>query len=118
MVWVGIILLGVLVISGIYKLLKRRAGTMPAPTVASVTPNAGPLAGGTPLTVTGSNFNVGVTVEFHKPGQPNVAAVNVTLVRPTQLTCETPAFPVDGTWELVVRNADGQEALTGFTVTP
>jgi hypothetical protein len=115
-------LLGVVVLYGAYRLLRwlggSGGGTMPAPTVASVTPNTGPLAGGTPLTVTGTSFNAGVMVGFRKAGRPSVAALNVALLRPTQLTCETPTFPEDGLWELVVRNTDGQEALTGFMVTP
>ncbi len=54
--------------------------------VSSVTPSAGPTAGGTTVTVTGSGFEDGAIVTFG--GQ---AATNVTVVDGETLTCVTPA---------------------------
>jgi len=57
-----------------------------APTVSSVTPSIGPLAGAQAVTITGTNF-VGVTsVTFG-----GAAATSVVVVGPTSITCVTPA---------------------------
>ena len=40
----------------------------PLPTVSSVAPNSGPTAGGTAVTITGSNFVAGATVTFGGDG--------------------------------------------------
>ena len=37
---------------------------LPAPTISSVSPNTGPTTGGTPVTITGTNFQSGATVTF------------------------------------------------------
>jgi len=47
------------------------------PTITSVTPNAGPIAGGTPVTVEGSGFTVGTETIF-KFGKARATAVNCT----------------------------------------
>ena len=58
----------------------------PPPTVTNVNPDEGPAAGGTTVTVTGTNF-VNVTgVTFG-----GTAATNVVVVSPTQLTAVSPA---------------------------
>src|SRR6202011_6045483 len=57
-----------------------------APTVSSVTPNAGPVAGGTAVTITGANFVGTATVNFGSN-----AASNVTVVSGTQITATAPA---------------------------
>ena len=56
------------------------------PTVSGVTPDHGPLAGGTPVTITGTNFQVGCTVTFG-----GVAATDVVVADPQTITCTTPA---------------------------
>ena len=56
------------------------------PTVSSVSPNSGPAAGGTTVTITGANFAAGATVTFG-----GAAATNVVVVSGTQITATTPA---------------------------
>ena len=56
------------------------------PTVSSVSPNSGPVAGGTAVTITGTNFATGATVTFG-----GTAATNVVVVSGTQITATTPA---------------------------
>jgi hypothetical protein len=61
--------------------------TIAAPQSASVSPNQGPLSGGTPVTVTGDDFTPsGTTVSFG-----SVPATSVTVVSPHQLTATSPA---------------------------
>ncbi len=95
----------------------------PPPTVTSITPNSG--ARGTTVSVTdlaGSGFYDGLTVKLKKAGQPDITATGVTVVSPTRITCSLPipAGAATGAWDVVVRNADGQEATLGegFAVAP
>jgi len=59
--------------------------TLP-PTVTAVSPNSGPTGGGTPLTITGTNFATGATVTVG-----GTAATSVVVVSGTQITATTPA---------------------------
>jgi hypothetical protein len=61
----------------------------PAPTATGLDPNQGPTAGGTVLTVRGSDFVPGQT--FVTIGGITVPASDVTVVSPTELTFVTPA---------------------------
>ena len=74
----------------------------PAPTVTSVDPVGGPLAGGTVVTITGTGFQSGATVTFG-----GVAATNVTFGSATQITATSPANPA-GAVDVVVTNPDAQ----------
>ena len=56
------------------------------PTVSSVSPNSGSTAGGTAVTITGTNFAAGATVTFG-----STAATNVVVVNSTTITATTPA---------------------------
>ena len=56
------------------------------PTVSSVSPNSGSTAGGTAVTITGTNFAAGATVTFGA-----TAATNVVVVNSTTITATTPA---------------------------
>ncbi len=56
------------------------------PTVSSVSPNSGSTAGGTAVTITGTNFAAGATVTFG-----GAAATNVVVVNSTTITATTPA---------------------------
>lgn len=69
----------------------------PLPTISALTPNNGPIAGGTAVTVTGANFQNGATATFG--GSP----IAVTFVNSTQLTFTTPAHAT-GTVGLVITN--------------
>ncbi len=84
-----------------------------APTLTSVSPTSGPTAGGTTITLTGTNFVSGATVRVG-----GTAATNVAFVSATQLTARTPAGTA-GARDVQVTNPDGQSATrTGaFTYT-
>jgi large repetitive protein len=69
------------------------------PTVASVSPNSGLASGGTVVTINGSGFTNGSTVEFG-----TTAATNVTFVSATQITATAPAGTV-GTVNIIVTTA-------------
>ena len=57
-----------------------------APIVASLTPKFGPAAGGTPVTLSGSNFTGATEVDFG-----TTAATNLTVVNDTTITVDSPA---------------------------
>lgn len=96
----------------------------PAPTVASVSPSTGVLAGGTSLTITGTSFVNGATVAFVELPSNDVfgtpsskAAASVTFNSSTQLTVTTPSASSAGAVDVVVMNPDRQTATrpSGFT---
>ena len=62
------------------------AATGPAPTVTGVSPNSGTTAGGTAVTITGTNFATGATVTFG-----GTAATSVAVTNSTTITATTPA---------------------------
>ncbi|MBL8115796.1 MAG: DUF11 domain-containing protein [Acidobacteria bacterium] len=64
------------------------AGGAAVPSVNLVVPAKGPTAGGTAVTIYGSNFDAGATVRF--AGNP---ATGVTVVNATTITATTPAGP-------------------------
>ncbi|HEX7706031.1 MAG TPA: IPT/TIG domain-containing protein [Thermoanaerobaculia bacterium] len=82
-----------------------------APTIDSVTPNSGPEAGGTAVTIEGSYFQDGATVTFGTE-----SCTGVVVVDPETITCTTPANPA-GPVDVTVTNPDTQsDVLTdGFT---
>jgi len=73
-----------------------------APTISSVTPNSGPGAGGTGVTITGTNFVPGTTVAFG--GTP---AADMVVVGPGTINATTPAH-AGGAVAVTVANPDGQ----------
>ena len=81
------------------------------PAVTTVSPNSGPSAGGTAVTLTGTDFTTGATVTFG-----GVAATNVIVANATTITLTTPAHSA-GAVTVVVTNPDGQVASVpnGFT---
>jgi hypothetical protein len=52
--------------------------------ITSISPRTGPVSGGTPVTITGTNFEPGATVFFD-----GIAATNVTVVSGTTITATT-----------------------------
>ena len=84
-----------------------------APTVTSLSPDNGSVAGGTVVTVTGTGFRDGAVVAFD-----GVFAA-VTFVSSTELTATAPAH-VDGMVDVVVTNPDGQSGslLCGYRYGP
>ena len=69
------------------------------PSVAAISPDAGGIDGGAPVTITGGNFKSGVTVAL---GGNSCAGVN--LVSSTKITCITTAAGVPGTVNVTVTN--------------
>jgi hypothetical protein len=81
---------------------------VPAPTIISILPTSGPEAGGTLVTVWGTNFLAGATVSFG-----GVAAASVTVTSATQLGAVTPPHAA-GVVDVRVTNLDDQfAALVG-----
>ena len=74
---------------------------IPPPTVTAISPNSGPMLGGTEVTITGENFQNGATVKI---GDGN--AVDVVFVSATQITAKTPQG--SGKVGIVVTNPDSQ----------
>jgi hypothetical protein len=84
--------------------------TTGAATVTSVLPNTGPIAGGTSVTITGTNFSSATGATFD-----GNAATSFVVVNSTTITCHTPAGSV-GAVDVVVQSPDGDGTLThGFT---
>ncbi len=86
-----------------------------APTVSSVTPGHGALAGGTAVTIAGANFapGAGVTVG-------GIAATAITVASAAQITCRTPAGGKAGAVDVTVKNPGAPAATlpAGFTYDP
>src|SRR5208282_1646272 len=80
------------------------------PTVSSVSPNNGPAAGGTAVTITGTNFAAGATVTFG-----GTAATNVVVVSSTSITATTPAGSAGAVTVTVTVNGQGGSLTNGFT---
>jgi len=73
----------------------------PIPSVASVSPQSGPVSGGTTVTITGTGFTGTTKVAFGA-----VAAVSFAVVSDTEITAVTPAQPA-GTRVVHVTTAGG-----------
>ncbi|MEA2328342.1 MAG: hypothetical protein QOE68_3301 [Thermoanaerobaculia bacterium] len=76
---------------------------LPAPTISSVAPNTGLTSGGTPVTITGTNFQSGATVTFGA-----LPATDVSVVSDTSITARTPLGPASQQLavDVVVTNPD------------
>lgn len=81
-----------------------------APTITDVSPNTGPMAGSTMVTITGTNLNGASAISFG-----GVAAANYTVESATQITAMTPAGSA-GAADVVVTTPGGSATLAdGFT---
>ncbi|MGZ7039463.1 MAG: IPT/TIG domain-containing protein, partial [Thermoanaerobaculia bacterium] len=80
-----------------------------APTITSVSPATGSTAGGTTITIKGTNFATGATEKIGK-----LDALNVNVVDATTITAKTPLGPTSELagqpLDVTVTNADGQSA--------
>jgi hypothetical protein len=83
-----------------------------APTIASLSPNQGPAAGGTSVTITGTGFTGTTAVTFG--GTP---ATSFTVDSDTQITAVAPANN-PGAVDVVVTNPAGPSAPQTFTYLP
>jgi len=81
-----------------------------APTVTSVSPNNGPAAGGTAVTITGTSFASGATVTFG-----GTAATNVIVTNSTTITASTPAGAAGSVPVTVTVNGQSGSLSNGFS---
>ncbi len=79
---------------------------VPAPTVTSVSPTAGPATGGSTVTITGTNFTNATAVAFGA-----TAAADFTVDSPTQITATSPAAAA-GTVDVRVTTVGGTSATS------
>ena len=88
----------------------QAAAASTVPFVSSVSPNSGPPAGGTAVTITGTNFAGGATVTFG-----SAAATNVTVVNSTTITATTPAGSAGAVTVTVTVGGQSGSLASGFT---
>jgi hypothetical protein len=81
-----------------------------APSITSISPAAGPTAGGTTITIAGSNFGNVTAVTIS-----GIAATNFTVNNGQTITATTPAG-TRGAANVVVTTADGSSSITAATV--
>ncbi len=82
-----------------------------APTITNVSPSGGPIAGGTTVTLTGTDFVNDANDSLTFAGSP----ISFTVVSPTQITFTTPAHAA-GAVDVLYSNPGGSaESLGGFT---
>ena len=86
------------------------SGGTTSPMVSSVSPNGGSTAGGTAVTITGTNFSTGATVTFG-----TAAATNVVVVSATQITATTPAGSAGAVTVTVTVSGKSGSLASGFT---
>jgi hypothetical protein len=80
------------------------------PTVSSVSPASGPSSGGTTVTITGSNFQVGATAAIG-----GVLLTGVSVTGATSISGTTGAHAANPTSTVVVTNPDTQSATCACT---
>ncbi|HWC35182.1 MAG TPA: PKD domain-containing protein [Mycobacteriales bacterium] len=92
-------------------------GTPVQPSIASVTPNSGPAAGGTTITITGTGFVAGSTTVAIGQGssKPRIDATDVTVISPTQLTAVTAGPAKTGAYWVYVTTPGGTSVPAGAT---
>lgn len=87
-----------------------QTATLPAPTISGFQPTTGTTAGGTAVTITGTNFQSGATVKFG-----SVSASSVNVQSPTSIIATAPAQAA-GAATITVTNPDNQSVTAnGFT---
>lgn len=83
------------------------------PTITGIMPNYGPTAGGTSVSITGTNLNSDNLVIWF--GDTNDQCTDVTVISSTRVTCQTPAH-AEGAVDVIVVNSNGYDTLTaGYT---
>lgn len=87
--------------------------TAPPPVVSVISPSSGLTGGGTPVTITGANFQAGAIVSLG-----GVVCASTVVVSSTAITCTTPAHAA-GAVDVTVANPDGGLATLagGFSYT-
>ncbi|MGG4107875.1 IPT/TIG domain-containing protein [Paenibacillus lautus] len=79
------------------------------PSISALTPNKGPLAGGTTVYIDGSYFASGLTVSM------NNSNISYTYVSSSRIRITTPASGVAGPVEIKITNPSGLSAVATFT---
>lgn len=83
-----------------------------SPIITSISPTTGPQAGGTAVTITGTNFNGVTDVKF------GGVTATFTIVSPTQISATSPAYPITGIMDVSAASTFGVSVLQGsFTYT-
>jgi hypothetical protein len=87
-------------------------------TIINITPNSGPKAGGTGLTINGTGFTTPTTVNVVEVSNPAVTfpATGVTVTGPTTIQATMPAVTVAGGYYVVVTTPGGNSAETASTI--
>ena len=92
----------------------RQLDNQAPPTVSALSPDNGPVSGGTTITVTGTGFVSGPEILID-----GVTATAITVVSVTQITAVTPASATGiGSKVLKLTNPDGQSCTGAFTYNP
>jgi hypothetical protein len=99
--------------AGVYA-IEILAGTPPAPTVTSMTPNTGAVGAAVPVTMTGTNLAYDVVIN----AGPNITVNNITVVSATQLTAtfNISATAPTGQANVTVTTPGGTTAPLPFTI--
>lgn len=86
---------------------------VPVISVSGIVPNAGATAGGTSVTISGSNFQSGATITFD-----GISATDIIFVDSGTLTAKTPAHAA-GSVDVLVTNPDltSDTLVSGYTYT-
>jgi hypothetical protein len=87
---------------------------VPPPAVTGVTPDSGPIAGGTTITITGTGFAPGASVTITQGGAQSTAidATDVTVLSSRKLTAVTGGAAKAGTWDVLVAEPSGTSAAS------
>lgn len=97
--------------SGYYDVYGQYYRETTIPTITSITPTFGPTTGGTPVTISGTNFvGPGIVVWFGTS-----QCLNTTVVNSTTITCETPAHPAGDVDVTVVAENGSDTLVAGYT---
>jgi phospholipase D-like protein/IPT/TIG domain-containing protein len=83
----------------------------PPPSISNIVPNSGSVAGGSAITINGSNFVFGATVLVGS------AAATVQTTTGSYIYATVPAASQPGTVNVIVTNPDGQSSPPGATYT-
>ncbi|MDQ0872139.1 uncharacterized protein YegL [Paenibacillus sp. V4I3] len=83
---------------------------LPVPTITNLTPNHGPLAGGTVVYIDGTNFDPNMTVKLNGQSVPISSYYGSTRIK-----IITPSSAVSGSLPLVFTNPTGTTATSAFT---
>jgi hypothetical protein len=92
------------------------AGATPAPTLASISPTSGAQGAAVPVTLTGTNFVAGATINIS--GAADITVSNLTVVSGTSITATLTLAPTAalGARNVSVTTSGGTSGTVSFTV--